>query len=261
VLLPDPEPREAEFLLISVDDHIIEPADMFEGRIPSNLADKAPRLIDYEGGLAWTLEDRVLPNFGLNAVAGRPPEEWDDEPQGWDEMRKGCWQIDARVADMDLNGVYASVCFPSRIAGFGGARFAEVKDQELGLACVRAWNDWHIEEWATPYPDRIIPLQVPWLNDPVVAAEEIRRNAARCFKTVTFLDTPDALGLPPVWSDYWDPFFRACEETDTVLSIHICASGLIQESFDVTSLDMSRAGAIESAGTMVYGIKTATSWL
>jgi predicted TIM-barrel fold metal-dependent hydrolase len=261
MLLPDPEPREATYLLISVDDHVIEPADMFEGRMPSDLAGQAPRLVDYEGGLAWALEDLVLPNFGLNAVAGRPPEEWNDEPQAWDQMRRGCWQIDARVADMDINGVYASVCFPSRVAGFGGARFAEVKDQALGLACVRAWNDWHIEAWAGPYPDRIIPLQVPWLNDPVVAAEEIRRNAGRGFKTVTFLDNPPALGLPPVWTGHWDPFFRACEETGTVLSIHICASGLSQESFDVTSLDMARAGAIESAGTMMYGINTAITWL
>jgi predicted TIM-barrel fold metal-dependent hydrolase len=224
VLLPDPEPREATYVLISVDDHVIEPANMFEGRMPSDLAGQAPRLVDYDGGLAWALEDLVLPNFGLNAVAGRPPEEWDDEPQGWDEMRRGCWQIDARIADMDINGVYASVCFPSRIAGFGGARFAEVKNQALGLACVRAWNDWHVEAWAGPYPDRIIPLQVPWLNDPLVAAGEIRRNAERGFRTVTFLDNPPALGLPPVWSEHWDPFFRACEETGTVLSVHICAS-------------------------------------
>ena len=144
MLLPDPEPREASYLLISVDDHVIEPANMFEGRMPSDLADKTPRLVDYQGGLAWVLEDLVLPNFGLNAVAGRPPEEWDDEPHGWDDMRRGCWQIDAWISDMDINGIYASVCFPSRIAGFGGARFAEVKDQALGLACVRAWNDWHL---------------------------------------------------------------------------------------------------------------------
>jgi hypothetical protein len=56
VLLPDPEPREATYLLISVDDHVIEPADMFEGRMPSDLADQAPRLVDYDGGLAWALE-------------------------------------------------------------------------------------------------------------------------------------------------------------------------------------------------------------
>ena len=261
MLLPDPEPRQVHNLLISVDDHVIEPPDMFDGRIPASMADRAPVLIDHEGAPAWRLEDKILPNFGLNAVAGRPPEEWDDEPRGWDEMRKGCWQIDARIADMDLNGVYASVCFPSRVAGFGGARFSEMKDQELGLACARAWNDWHIEEWAGAYPDRIIPLQVPWLRDSQIAAQEIRRNAARGFKTVTFLDNPVSLGLPPVWDEYWEPFFTACEETETVISIHIGASGLGLSAFQVESLGSARMGAIASASTLVVGINAATMWI
>jgi predicted TIM-barrel fold metal-dependent hydrolase len=261
MLLPDPEPREAPFLLISADDHLIEPANLFEGRMPEKLADRAPRIIEHEGAPAWLLENAVLPNFGLQAVAGRPAEEWNDEPRDWDEMRKGCWQIDARIADMDLNGVYASVCFPSRVAGFGGVRFAEVRDHELGLACVRAWNDWHIEEWARPYPERIIPLQVPWLNDPVIGAAEIRKNAERGFKTVTFVPDPPAIGLPPVWSDYWNPFFAACEETQTVVSLHIGASGLGLTKLELSELDTTRPVAIGTASTAVYGITTAAAWL
>jgi predicted TIM-barrel fold metal-dependent hydrolase len=261
MLLPDPEPREVHNLLISVDDHLIEPPDIFEGRIPSKLADRAPKLVEHDGAPAWRLEDKVLPNFGLNAVAGRPPEEWNDEPRGWDEMRKGCWQIDARIADMDLNGVYASVCFPSRVAGFGGVRFSEMKDKELGLACARAWNDWHIEEWAGPYPDRIIPLQVPWLHDVEIGAREIRRNAERGFKVVTFVDNPQALGYPAFWDGYWDPFFAACEETDTIVSCHIGASGTSTAGFDVSRLDMARVGAIATATTIVQGITTAVAFL
>lgn len=261
MLLPDPEPREVHNLLISVDDHLVEPPDIFEGRIPAKLADRAPMLIDHNGAPAWQLEDKILPNFGLNAVAGRPPEEWDDEPQDWDDMRKGCWQIDARIDDMDINGVYASVCFPSRVAGFGGARFSEMRDPELGLACARAWNDWHIEEWAGPYPHRIIPLQVPWLCDAAVAGEEVRRNAARGFKVVTFLDNPPALGFPPVWDTYWEPFFRACEETGTVISCHIGAAGLSTSGFDIHDLPSARAGAIATATTLVHGIMTAASWI
>jgi len=261
MLLPDPEPRVVHNLLISVDDHLIEPPDMFEGRLPAKFADRAPVLIDHQGVPAWKLEDKILPNFGLNAVAGRPPEEWNDEPRRWDEMRKGCWQIDARIADMDLNGVYASVCFPSRVAGFGGARFSEMHDKELGLACARAWNDWHLEEWARPYPDRIIPLQVPWLRDPEIAASEVRANAERGFKTVTFLDNPAALGLPPIWDHYWEPFLRACEETKTVISIHIGASGLSLSEFRVEDLDSARMGAIATATTLVVGINAAVTWI
>ena len=67
---------------------------------------------------------------------------------------------------MDTDGVWASVHYPSLIAGFAGTMFARCSDPELGLACVRAWNDWHLEEWVGPRADRFIPLQIPWLADP-----------------------------------------------------------------------------------------------
>ena len=101
------------------------------------------------------------------------------------------------------------LCFPSLIAGFAGTIFAASKDPELGLACLRAWNDWHIEEWAGPHPDRIIPLQLAWLPDPEIAAADVRRNAARGFKAVSFPENPVDLELPSVHTDHWDPFLRA----------------------------------------------------
>ena len=97
------------------------------------------------------------------------------EPARFDEMRRGCWDIEARVADMDLDGVCASLCFPSLIAGFAGTIFARSTDPELGLACVRAWNDWHLEEWAGTAPDRIIPLQLAVAARP----RDRRRRRAR----------------------------------------------------------------------------------
>src|SRR3954466_1056666 len=178
-LLPDPEPRERNYTIISVDDHLIEPAHVFEGRMPAHLQDAAPKVVTLDDGReTWVYEDGFYPQVGLNAVAGRAKEEWSMEPARFDEMRPGCYDIDARIADMDLDGVYASLCFPSLIAGFAGTVFAKSKDQELGLASLRAWNDWHIEEWAGPHPDRIIPLQISWVNDPQIAADDIYANAA-----------------------------------------------------------------------------------
>jgi predicted TIM-barrel fold metal-dependent hydrolase len=219
--LPEPEARPRHYTIISVDDHLIEPAHLFEGRVPKELAERAPRVVTLEDGReTWVYEDGFYPQVGLNAVAGRPKAEWSMEPARFDEMRAGCYDIEARVHDMDLDGVYATLCFPSLIAGFAGTIFAKSKDPELGLACLRAWNDWHIEEWAGPHPDRIIPLQLPWLCDPEVAAADIRRNAERGFKAVSFPENPVDLGLPSVHTDHWDPFLRACEETQTVVCLH-----------------------------------------
>src|SRR3954467_10980083 len=144
-LLPDPTPRERQHILISVDDHVIEPPDMFEGRLPKALADRAPKIAEATGSQVWQYEGRTYPNIGLNAVIGRPKEEWSMEPARFDEMRLGCWEIDARIEDMDTAGIAASVCFPSLIAGFAGTVFSASKDPELGLACVEAWNQWHHE--------------------------------------------------------------------------------------------------------------------
>ena len=220
-LLPDPEPRPRHYTIISVDDHLIEPADVFEGRVPAALAERAPRVVTFDDGReTWVYEDNFYPQVGLNAVAGRPKAEWSMEPARFDEMRAGCYDIEARVRDMDLDGIYASLCFPSLIAGFAGTIFAKSKDQELGLACLRAWNDWHIDEWAGPHPDRIIPLQLAWLSDPEIAAADVRRNAERGFKAVSFPENPVDLGLPSVHTDHWDPLLRACEETQTVICLH-----------------------------------------
>ena len=212
--------------MISVDDHLIEPPDLFEGRMPSALADAAPRVVEFEtGAQAWTYEEGLYPNVGLNAVVGRAKDEWSMEPARFDEMRRGCWDIHARIADMDLAGIWASLCFPSLIAGFAGAVFSRSKDPKLGLACVRAWNDWHHEVWAGTYPDRIIPLQIPWLLDPEVAAAEVLRNAERGFRAVSFAENPVNLHLPSVHTEHWDPFLAACEETGTVVCLHTGSAG------------------------------------
>jgi predicted TIM-barrel fold metal-dependent hydrolase len=220
-LLPDPDARPRHYTIISVDDHLIEPAHLFEGRMPQHLQEAAPRVVTLpDGRETWVYEDGFYPQVGLNAVAGRAKEEWSMEPARFDEMRRGCYDVDARVADMDLDGVYASLCFPSLIAGFAGTIFAKSKDQELGLAALRAWNDWHIDEWAGAHPDRIIPLQLTWVNDPEVAAQDVYENAARGSKAVSFPENPVDLKLPPMLDAHWDPFLRACEETGTVVCLH-----------------------------------------
>ena len=225
LLLPDPTPRPIRVPIISVDDHLIEPPHLFEGRVPKAVAERAPRVVEKEDGSQyWLYEGRRYPNVGLNAVAGRARETWSMDPSRFDEMRPGCYDIDARIADMDVNGVWASVCFPSLVAGFCGSVFMRSDDKDLGLACLRAWNDWHLEVWAGTYPERIIALQLPWLADVEVGTEEIRRNAERGFKAVSFPEFPAQLGLPSIFTGHWDPLLAACAETGTVVCMHTGAS-------------------------------------
>jgi predicted TIM-barrel fold metal-dependent hydrolase len=185
-----------------------------------------PRVVELDDGAqGWLVLGEVQPSPGLNAVAGRPPAEWKYDPTRFDEMRPGCYQIEHRIRDMDLNGLYASICFPSYLAGFGGANFNRFPNHELGLACVRAWNDWHLEAWAGAYPDRIIPCQLPWYHDPELGAKMIYENAERGFKAVSFCEAPDKLGFPTLHTGHWDPIMRACADTGTVVNLHIGSSG------------------------------------
>ena len=186
--LPEPAPRQREYTVISVDDHVVEPPDTFAGRFPKRFASEEPRVVTTDdGGEAWTWQGQLLPNVGFNAVVGRPSSEYGFEPTRFDEMRSGAYDVTARVADMDIDGVYASLCFPSFLPGFVGQRLTLWPDSDdLALVAIRAYNDWHLEAWCGAYPDRFVPNQIAYLRDPEVAAAEIRRNAERGFKAVTF---------------------------------------------------------------------------
>jgi predicted TIM-barrel fold metal-dependent hydrolase len=224
-LLPDPVPRPIVVPILSVDDHLIEPPDLFEGRLPSALQGDAPHIVeDDAGNQCWVFEENRYPNVGLNAVVGRPREEWSMDPARFDQMRPGCFDIDERIADMDRAGIWASLCFPSLVSGFCGAVYSRARHKELGLACLRAFNDWHHDVWAGTHPDRIIALQLPWLADVEVATAEVTANADRGFKAVSFPEFPAQLGLPSIFSGQWDPFFAACEATGTVVCLHTGAS-------------------------------------
>ncbi|MGH9028572.1 MAG: amidohydrolase family protein, partial [Acidimicrobiales bacterium] len=228
LFLPDPEPRKVQFTVISVDDHVVEPAHTFEGRLPSRLAGRAPRIVETpEGHQVWEFEDRHYTQVGMNAVAGRRPETFGLEPFRFEHMRPGCYDVGARVRDMDINGVWASVNFPSQITGFCGRVFFCAEDHELGLGCVRAWNDWLFEEWYQAFPERIVPLGITYLSDPSLASSEIRRNADRGFRAVALPERPHEVGLPSLWDrDHWDPIIDACTETGTVVSLHVGSSGM-----------------------------------
>jgi predicted TIM-barrel fold metal-dependent hydrolase len=138
-------------------------------------------------------------------------------------MRPGCYDPNARLEDMDVNHVEASACYPT-FPRFCGQTFSEGKDKALGLACVEAYNNWMVDEWCGDSNGRLIPICLIPLWDVELAAAEVHRNAARGVRAVAFSEIAAVLGLPSIHTGYWDPFFAACEETGTVVCMHIGSS-------------------------------------
>jgi predicted TIM-barrel fold metal-dependent hydrolase len=218
-----------EMVLISVDDHVVEPPNVFEGRMPRKFVERAPKVVRMGKEDRWVFEDEVARYLGLNAVAGRPPEEYNHEPLTYEDMRPGTFDIHERIKDMNANGVLASLNFPT-FCQFAGQLFSRQQDKELSIATVRAYNDWHIDEWAGTYPGRMIPCAVLPLWDPNLMAQEVHRLALKDCHAVAFSEAPHKLGYPSLHTDAWDPFFRACADTGTVVCTHLGSSSSLPET-------------------------------
>ena len=91
-------------------------------------------------------------------------------------MRKGCYDIHERVNDMNRNGVLGSMCFPSFVQ-FCGQLCSRTKDLDMGLNLLRAYNDWHIDEWCGTFPGRFIPLSIR--RSGITAVDEVAEKAKK----------------------------------------------------------------------------------
>lgn len=234
--------------IISVDDHLVEPAHLFERWLPKKFHYGAPRVerrkISRDADMFGYEEDPDgLPGdvwfFGKSVYVPRRPvlvlknvetssEVRDKEPVTFDEMTPACYDPKERLKAMDSQHVEASLGFPS-FPRFCGQAFSEEteNDRELGVALIRAYNDWQVEEWCGDSGGRLVPVPVVPLWDAQLAANEIRRNAARGVRAVTFSEVVGHLGYPSIHNGNWDPFFAACEETGTVVCMHIGSSSLL----------------------------------
>ena len=236
-------------LIISVDDHVVEPPDLWSSRLPARYQDRGPRITRQkmkmlggaEGGAGsglrwaeaddgewtdvWYYDDLVSPLMMVSAAVGF--EELGFGLTTFDAIRKGTWDQAARLADMAANHVEAAINFPNTLPRFCGQTFLEREDKDLALLCVQAYNDWMIDEWSAGAGKGIlIPLTMVPLWDAELAAAEIHRCAGKGSFAITFPENPYPLGLPSIHDaqDNWAPVFRACEETGTVLCMHIGSS-------------------------------------
>jgi len=263
--------------VISVDDHVVEPRDVWTSRLPSAVRDRGPHVVadtcevrfdpatgahsfvkGGDGPIAdwWVYGDALRPIPQVMACAGFAPEEFTLQPIPFSEMRPGCWDGAARLADMDVARIERSLCFPT-FPRFAGQMFLESPDKQIADLCVRAYNDWMVEEWCGPSGGRLIPLCLVQLWDPELAAAEVRRVAARGVRAITFPELPTYLGLPSIHArdGHWEPLWRACDETGVSVHMHIgSGSKMPQTSIDAPS-------GVGVAVTSINAFMALSDWL
>ena len=241
--------------IISVDDHVVEPPHVWQTWLPEKFRAKGPRVEDKrwgsfklkpgaryameedpEGdwGSAWFFEDRLIyvhkkfVAIPLEATPDGDLSRFDRTTMEmtavtYDGMRPGCYERDARVKDFEANWTDGSLPFPT-FPRFCGQTFYEANDKELGLACVKAYNDWMIQEWCAPSGGVNIPLCLIPLWDIDLAKAEAQRVADAGCRAICFSELPHHLKLPTIHTGYWDPLLQVCNDNGVTLCMHIGSS-------------------------------------
>ena len=231
--------------MISVDDHVMEPKELWQEQLPESLRERGPKVLrekvklSFKGGHygfernaddgewcdVWVYEDLVMPTGLLHAPAGVPRDQQRNVAATYEDFRPGTWDQAERLADMTLNHCEAAINYPNIFPRFAGQGFLERADKDLALTCLRIYNDWMIDDWCGGAgKGRLIPLTLVPLWSPELAAEEVRRCAAKGSYAIAFSENPSKLGVPSMYTGEWDVLWQACVETETSVSMHIGSS-------------------------------------
>lgn len=233
----------SKYHVVDADTHIIEPPDLWTARMPAKWKDQAPYVaIDKRGIPRWQMGGFRMPPVASVAFAG-----WKDfpphHPPTLEDADPGCWQADKRLERMDEYGIYAQVLYPNLI-GFQSEAFMKMPDAQLGLACVRAYNDFLID-FARPAPDRFIGIGwLPFWNIEE-SVKELKRCARIGIKGIILSNDFPAIGLPPIYDEHWHPIFEECQELGFSVNFHIGFA-------DKTAEDMRQFQRRVGSDTVVY---------
>jgi predicted TIM-barrel fold metal-dependent hydrolase len=206
------------YKVIDVDTHVTEPRDVWTSRVASKWGDRVPHVVRMGAIDMWMIGDQPILPAGITAMAG-----FDgfipDFPKTYEDAVTASYDAKARLEHMDREGIYAQVLYPN-LGGFGSARFLALKEPELMLECVRAYNDWLVE-WSSAAPKRLLPIMATPFWDLDAAVDEIQRCAKTGHKGILFGSQPETFGQPVLVDPHWDPLWATAQDVGLPISFHI----------------------------------------
>lgn len=219
---------QLKYGLISVDDHVQEPPNLWTQRLSkTRWGERVPHLERIaDGSERWVVDNQVLLD-GSAALAGALMADRNHEPSRWQDVPTAAYVPSERLKAMDAAGIDYSVLYPT-VAGLAGEAFGRLRDPDLELACVQAYNDWLIEEWAAA-SDRFVPQCIVPIWPVDAATTEIERAVAKGHRGVVFPSLPMHLrDVPHVSGPEYDPLWSVCAELNVPVCLHAGASPQLQ---------------------------------
>ena len=229
-----------EYKVISTDNHIIEAPTTFTDRMPSEFKDRAPRIMrGADGGDGWSFDGKPpKQTFGLNAVAGRPFEDYKVSGLTLDEILPGNYDGAEHIKDMDKDGVDAATIYP-----MASLEAYTLADRGFALAILRAYNDWLLDEFCAVDSKRLIGLPLTPVDDGLdTMLAEANRVIDKGAKGLFIPYYPKR----PYYDEYYDPFWQVVSEAGVPVTIHRTMGGVAPVGTDIPS--PSAAAGLNVAG-------------
>ncbi len=214
-----------DYKVISTDDHLQEAPHTWTSRMSkAKWGDGIPQIVDNgDDTESWMVYGEPKTVFGVALVHGVLPDRA-SIPTRWEQVPEIAYVPSERIKAMDQDGVDVHTFF-GNIAGVAGHTFQDPKyPRDYALEAIRAFNDYQIEEFATPYPGRFITIGIVPLWDVDEAIAELRRTKALGIKAITFA-FPQQWGYRHIGDPYWDPFWAEAQAAGLSINLHIGSGG------------------------------------
>jgi len=214
------------YRIIDTDSHVSEPADLWTSRVPAKWGELVPHVVpDPRGPRAdgkvadiWVFGGELAMATGGPAMAGYNGF-LPDHPATLADAHPAAFDSRARVRYLDDAGIWSQVIYPN-VGGFGSGRFLQLREPELMLDCVRAYNDF-LSEWTSVAPERFIPIMALPFWDVEAAVRELDRAWKLGHKGVLFGSQPEGFEQPMLADPHWDPIWAAAQERGLAINFHI----------------------------------------
>ncbi len=231
--------------LFSAVDHVIEHPDLWRQRLSKKWRERIPHLEQTaDGADYWSVDGRKV-SLNESAQVGALMPDRGRTAARWEEMPATAFLPKERLQAMDKDGVECAVLYPG-VAGFSGEIFAAIGEPELELDCVKAYNDWLIEEWAGTSKRFIAQCLVPISSIPA-AVGEIKRSVENGHRGVIVPAAPmHVRALPHINSAHYDPIWAICQELDVPLCFHAGSAPDLCQMPLATTLAPELAAALQS---------------